>query len=259
MKRMIRNMALVIPVAVMLMGAKGCGDDCTKLRVAQDLACGADPRSVECVEAGKLIDQYCRVDPPTEEPTPVPTPKPTPPPVEPPPVEPPPVEPPPATSACPPILPSAEVYLNNKKYGQGIDGTVRVRGDLLFCQAIHGPAAVADCHLDGWPQRTACEMELLAGGCPVAQYKQDWDTTIRACLQVEDDERRMSCDHFGSVEFRDDPITPAFEGQPAQCGEQRDAAGNPMAGFFMVAHGKGYVRFCTPALDGCGPWVSVDH
>lgn len=147
------------------------------------------------------------------------------------------------------------MYLNNKVHGQGLDSTVRVRGDKEFCFLIHGVYDI-DCHLEGWPNRALAEMEL-AKGCPVWEYKQG--NEIRDCHQVENDESRMSCDHFGSVEYRDDPITAAFEGKPEQCGLQRDGQGNPKAGFWIVAHGKGQVRACLPSGMGCGPWVEVDH
>lgn len=133
-----------------------------------------------------------------------------------------------------------------------------MRGDLAFCQAIHGDVAVADCHLEGWPKRVECEMGLI-GGCPVWQYRQPPDMTVHPARQVAPSDDAMSADHFGSVEFRDDPITPAFEGQPAACGLQRDERGHPMAGFFTVAHGKGEVRACKPDGTGCGPWRAVDH
>jgi len=96
---------------------------------------------------------------------------------------------------------------------------------------------------------------LLIGGCPVWQFSGVGGTI--PCVDNQDAE--ASCDHFGNVEFRDDPKTPAFEGQPAACGLQRDEHG-PVAGFFMVAHGKGKVRACKPdGTVGCGPWVDVDH
>lgn len=132
---------------------------------------------------------------------------------------------------------------------------MRVYGDKEFCYLIHGVYDI-ECHLEGWPNRAKAEMELLKG-CPIWQYRQG--PQIYSCLQVEDDPSKMSCDHFGSVEYRDDPITPAFEGQPIECGLQRDGRRNPMAGFWIVAHGKGWVRACRPDGDGCGPWVEVDH
>jgi hypothetical protein len=207
-------------------------------------------------------DRYCQQYPtepmcvaPTPSPTPTVAPTPTPAPTP----EPTPTPVPTPASACPkPLEPGAEVYLNAKLYGQGVDSTVRVRGDLAFCQAIHGDAAVADCHLEGWAKRVECEMELL-GGCPVWQYRQPPDTAVRACHQVEDDPARMSCDHFGDVVHRDDPLTPAFEGQPASCGLQRDELGHPAAGFFVVAHGAGEVRACRPDGQGCSPFRAVDH
>jgi hypothetical protein len=175
-----------------------------------------------------------------------------------------------APSACPKELaPGSVIYLNDKPYHNGVDSTVWVRGDPEFCRLIHG-VAVSECHLEGWPKKTECERELL-GGCPVWQYRIVTPGTfswlrnllgIRGpatqCLQQGEE---FSCDHFGSPDARDDPDTLPFEGLPAWCGEQRDPAGHPMAGYFTVAHGRGQVRACKPGYEGatCGPWLSIDH
>jgi hypothetical protein len=171
----------------------------------------------------------------------------------------------PTPSSCPkPLAPGAVVYLNDAIYNHGFDSTVRVHGDPEFCRLIHG-VSVNDCHLEGWPKRAECEMQLLRG-CPIWQFTVDGGTTVERC--VDDHAASASCDHFGSVEFRDDPQTPTtgdtlatlqgFEGRPLQCGLQRDAHG-PMAGFFTVAHGTGQVRACKPDQAGCGPWRPFDH
>jgi hypothetical protein len=169
------------------------------------------------------------------------------------------------SSFCPkPLALGAYVYLNDKPYGQGFDSTPRVHGDPEFCRLIHG-VAINDCHLEGWPRRAQCEMELMHG-CPIWQFTVDGGTTAQPC--VDNHAARASCDHFGSVEYRDDPQTPTtgdsiwtlkgFEGRPLECGLQRNAYG-PMAGFFTVAHGVGYVRACQPNGAGCGPWRPFDH
>lgn len=179
---------------------------------------------------------------PTPKPTPTATPAPTPTPQE---------------SACPKELaPGAEAYLNDKPYGQGWDATVRVRGDKAFCQAIHGDVAVADCHLEGWPKRSACEMELI-GGCPIWQYRLPTSEAVFLCQQQP---AEVSCDHFGSVTHRDDPATPnVFEGEPKECGKQRDGRGDPVAGFFIIAHGRAEIRACRPDGKNCGPFLAFDH
>jgi len=170
----------------------------------------------------------------------------------------------PRPSSCPkPLALGASVYLNDKPYGQGFDSTPRVRGDPEFCRLIHG-VLIDDCHLEGWPKRTQCEMELMKG-CPIWQFTVD-GVTVRPC--VDDHSAAASCDHFGSVQYRDDPQTPTtgdtiwnlkgFEGRPLECGLQRDSHG-PMAGFFTVAHGVGLVRACKPNGTGCGPWRPFDH
>jgi hypothetical protein len=165
-------------------------------------------------------------------------------------------------SACPkPLAEGAVVYVNNKRHGNGIDSTVRVKGDAELCRLVHG-VSTPNCHLEGWPQRAACELEL-AGGCPIWEYSMDGQTKRGACLQPAHDE--ASCSHFGDPTFRDDPLTPTtgdsietiqgFEGQPLACGLQRDRAGNPLAGFFAIGHGKAWFRACLPDGTGCGPWV----
>jgi len=170
----------------------------------------------------------------------------------------------PKPTFCPKLLaPGAIVYLNDKPYGHGFDSTVRVKGDPEFCRLIHG-VAINDCHLEGWPKRVQCEMELM-DGCPIWQYTVD-GTTIHGCF--DNRTAAASCDHFGSVGHQDDPQTPTtgdtiwtlrgFEGLPLECGLQRNAYG-PMAGFFTVAHGIGYVRACKPDKAGCGPWRPFDH
>lgn len=171
---------------------------------------------------------------------------------------------PPPTPCPKPLAPGAYAYLNDKAYGLGFDSTVRVHGDPEFCRLVHG-VAIDDCHLEGWPKRVECEMDLL-DGCPVWQFTADGGATVEAC--VDDHAAWASCDHFGSVEYRDDPQTPTtgdsletiqgFEGRPLACGLQRDAHG-PMAGFFTVAHGVGHVRACRPDGAGCGPWRPFDH
>jgi hypothetical protein len=84
----------------------------------------------------------------------------------------------------------------------------------------------------------------------------------RQCVDDQDD--FMSCDHFGSTDYRDDPKTPEFEGQPAACGLQRGADGKPVAGFFVIAHSTpgvpGEVRSCVDAtFSACGPFQAVNH
>lgn len=170
--------------------------------------------------------------------------------------------PPVPASACPkPLAEGAVVFAKDKQHGHGIDSSVRVEGDPEFCRLIHG-VAVDNCNLEGWPAREACEREL-AGGCPVWEYSMDGQTRRAACLQPAHDE--ASCSHFGDPTFRDDPITPTtgntletlqgFEGRPLACGLQRDGAGNPKAGFFVIGHGKAWFRACLPIGGKCGAWV----
>lgn len=241
-------------------GAKSCSDkDCAKLAIAVEAACAAGS-SGACEAARKAYAENCTVaptptpPPPTTTTTTVPAPPPTTLPPPPPTTLPPPTP----SSACPKALdPGARVYMRANYYGQGLDSTVRVAGDVAFCEAIHH-VPVADCHLEGWPRRAECEMELL-GGCPIWQWRNPAHPEPQPALQENDDESGQSADHFGSVEFRDDPKTPEFEGRPRQCGDQRDHRGHPMAGFFCVMHGDGEGRACRPDGRECSDWKRVVH
>lgn len=197
---------------------------------------------------------------PTIEPTPVPTPTLTP--------NPTPIPTPTTTpiSNCPKDLaPGAYVYLNNKPYGQGFDSSQRVKGDPEFCFLVNG-VRTNDCSLEGWSRRTACEIEL-SGGCNDWQFS-PYPDGKNAEICHDDQNALASCDHFGDPIYRDDPKTPTtgdtlaelkgFEGMPKQCGLQRDHFG-PNAGYFTIAHGKGYVRACLHKGGGCGPWRPFNH
>jgi len=157
------------------------------------------------------------------------------------------------------------VFLNDKRAGHAFDAAARVHGDPEFCQLIHG-VAVNDCHLEGWPNRVACEVELL-GGFPVWQFSPNAQAST-AIFCHDDQQAEASCDHYGTQPAQDDPQTrttgdtlatlQGFEGLPRECGLYRDALG-PNACYFIVAHGKGYVRACKPDGTGCGPWLKFDH
>jgi len=138
------------------------------------------------------------------------------------------------------------VFMEANYWGQGIDSSVRVWGDVEFCQIIHG-VETKNCHLEGWKYRVWCEMELLSG-CPVWQFTVDDGKTWHSCS--DNRQAKISCDHFGSTEYRDDPQTPQFEGRPIECAKQTDEFGYK-AGFFMIPHGAGKVRACKPDETGC--------
>lgn len=291
MKSRVMLMAAVAIVASpVLMGVGSCPvkDDCAKIRFAKELACSTDPRSAECLEATALEKQYCS---PKQDPT-------TPPPADPcagkvpicraqddadcwavnvkgecaffPKAKPEdpgtkPEDPKPATKY------TGNYKVNSGTHGQGVDSTPTTIGDPEYCASVGYPT-----NPDGTPGRGGCpfysesNMEERAkrelatlNGCPTWQWyteKHGSATEPKECLRVDPyDEGGMSCDHFGNAVDRDDPITPAFEGQPQVCGAQRDAAGNPKAGFFTIAHGDGWVRACDPKGEHCGNWTRVIH
>lgn len=214
-------------------------------------------------------EKICVVTSPTPEPTPEPTAVPTASPSTPPtpvPTAIPEVTPSPATT-FPVRLPIAGtiVYMRNARWNAGVDSTVRIRGDRELCEQLHHvPVPGGDCHLDSdvWQyplQRAEYEAQII-GGCPVWQ-----EINHNGVFRCHDDQGAvMSCDHFGSVQDRDDPKTPeVFEGKPAFCGNQRDEFG-PYAGFFMVPQcgEECMVRACKPNAEGdndtCAPWLRVD-
>ncbi len=193
---------------------------------------------------------------PTATPTPVPTPTPTPVPTPTPPGPHVPV-----AEDCYVLPAPGTVYIVNKALQTPgrFDSTPRVK-DKALCQAIYHDGVTSDCHLEGMPRprKVWCEMYLI-GGCPVWQFSAYPDG--RGPIQCHDDQNAAaSCDHFGEQSHQDDPKTKdVFEGQPEQCGWQRDSYG-PNAGFFMIGHGKGYARACLPNNPTvCGAWRPFDH
>jgi hypothetical protein len=234
-----------------LMASKCSENECDKLSVAVAAACMAEPTSEVCKSLTQEYGAKCSAQPTPTTPPPPTTTLPEPPPTttttttttlpQQPPV-----------SVCPPLDPGAEVYINSKPYGNGWDSTIRVRHAPKFCEFIHG-VQTSDCHLEGLANRSACEREL-AGGCPVWQYEvgAGW----KPCLQPDGE---FSCSHFGDPAHRDDPMTPAFEGEPKECGLQRDRDGNPMAGYFVIAHGKGLLRACLPGYATCSGSHAVNY
>lgn len=168
--------------------------------------------------------------------------------------------------------------MRNHRYGNGVDATIRCRGDRELCEALHHvPVPSGDCHFDsdvwvGKLQRADYEGFVLAGARagsavparplgPVWQYK-----SAGQYGRCHDDRvtANTSCDHFGNATDRDDPQTPQFEGQPQWLSYQRDEFG-PYAGYFMVpqtGNPPNYVRACMPLEEGnedtCAPWVLVD-
>jgi len=165
------------------------------------------------------------------------------------------------------LVPGATLKVRVKKYGNGVDSTLYVVGDKEFCLLIHGVSS-DQCHLEGWPQREACEIEL-AKGCRVWRYRSGAESGV-----CHDDRGgvAVSCDHQGSAGGgRDNPQTPTtgdtlatlkgFEGTPAVCGLQRDRYG-PMAGMWMMPNctegRECAVAACLPDGTGCSGYLIVD-
>lgn len=237
-----------------------------------------------CVHNPTTDPNHCELAPPCS-PVPIPTPTPTPTPIP---------TPTPTPGAFPVRFPRPAVvaYVRNSRYGNGVDSTLRINGDQELCEQLHHvPVPGGDCHFDsdvwtgpydGALMRATYEGLVYAGARdglpvparplgPVWQYKSGLE--FGRCH----DQREgvlVSCDHFGSafVDGRDDPQTPAFEGQPPWLRDQRDAFG-PFAGFFTVPqltpNVPASVRACAPLSelsgpgdaapkDSCGPWLLVD-
>lgn len=175
----------------------------------------------------------------------------------------PPTSPPPGFPVRFPLAGST-LYMNNSRYGNGVDATVRVRGDRELCEALHHvPVPSGDCHFDSnvwrYPGERAAYEYTILGGCPVWQVR---GLRVERCH--DDQNAQHSCDHFGNTVDRDDPKTREFEGRPVECGLQVDQFG-PYAGFFTIpqkGEGSMEVRACKPSAEGedatCGPWKLVD-
>jgi hypothetical protein len=250
---------LLILLALPFLGAKGCGtSDCDKAREVVAAVCGSMPASQECAAAQVALEAACQPKP-TPPPPPPTTTLPTPPSTLP---------PPPTTTTTttlPPapepqgVLPesckSAEVYVGMNYYGNGLDTSVRWRGSEACCRDLGHQNTSSDCHAEGFPQRQAAELEALGGACNIFQASVDG----KAWFRCEDNrDAPLSCDHFGNTTKRDDPQTPdVYEGEPKVCAKQAGAFGFN-AGFFAIAHGKGYVRACRPDGGGCSSPRAVD-
>lgn len=177
---------------------------------------------------------------------------------------------------------SAVCYMRNARYGNGVDSTLRCRGDRALCEMIHHVSVPsADCHFDSdvWTaegMRADYEGFVLNGAragkpLPDRPLGPVWQYRAQGQYGRCHDDREgpnTSCDHFGDTVNRDDPQTPrAFEGKPSWLVYQSDSFG-PYSGFFMVPQTSGasfgtQVRACLPGVgEGddatCAPWLSVD-
>jgi hypothetical protein len=166
--------------------------------------------------------------------------------------------------------PGTTLRMNNKRWGGGAvqESTLLVVGSRDHCASIglFDPDGVTGRNVcppakDGDPERVTLELAWLGKvvnkphACPVWQYTPD-KVLVIPCNN--DHQALASCDHFGSPGAEDDDKTPAFEGEPKECGDQQNAFG-PFAGFSTRPHsgGKGFARACLPDYSGCGPWIPV--
>ncbi len=157
----------------------------------------------------------------------------------------------------------AGAWVRLKPYGNGLDTEVNVTNWPDLCYFIHGnPINPNQCHLEGLDSkgysRVQCEMLIVetlshgAGKCPVGVWRTNEHNADNYCYQDDPyPTGGMSCDHFGDTITRDDPQTPPFEGEPKVCGNYRDPYGKPMAGFFWIGHGDGWMKACLPDYTGC--------
>lgn len=271
MRSRLAQITLVVAMGLAVVAGK-C-TDCDQAFAIREAACLADPAGEPCAKAKAAYDKGCTVQP-TPTPTPTPTPEPTPPPT------------PPTIPACkdtvcgtgkhcvegvgcvadptpPPVDPGEKPYtgtyvVNSKRYGNGVDSTLTVQGDCEYCASVglgeYNGQIRCGCPLypDGHNKRLPKELATM-GGCPTWQFRTVQYPEWQACLQVDPYETGgMSCDHFGDPVNRDDPNTEPFEGAPVICALQRDRWGHPKAGFFIIAHGDGWVRACDAEGEHCG-------
>lgn len=216
-------------------------------------------------------EKLCAVPSPTPTPSPVPTASPTPiiVPTPPPTPSPTPVPTPEPAVKCPQDVveaynsaPDRVLYVNAKRYGNGLDATYRVRSSSFeLCKVIGHDNPSKDCHFEdpklSKDERAACEI-LFGGGCPVWNWKSG---SNGGHCSNDTSGTAVSCDHFGDPVNRDDPQTPnVFEGAPKECGKQTDRFGYN-AGFFTQPHcspgEECNVQACLPDRTQCSGWVRV--
>ncbi len=129
-----------------------------------------------------------------------------------------------------------------------IDSTPRVN-DQAYCQRATGQPGISTCKAnpEGSGYRS-CDTEFLGAACPVWQWSTNAQWWARCLPQGEGGDAPITCDHFddwGEV----GPYTGPCE---------RNKDGNPISGFVMVAHGKGWVRSCSADKSACSDPVAVD-
>ena len=152
--------------------------------------------------------------------------------------------PPPVVSQCPMEIPAEGRWINIKPYGQGYDSTPRVKNQA-YCERMTGIGGVPDCKAN--PEGSgndACDTAFLGAPCPIWEQSLDGKNWGR-CLPTPAD---ISCDHFEHWNER----------QPYTGNCQKNLEGSPVAGFFMIAHGKGFVRACNSDSTICSQSKAVD-
>jgi hypothetical protein len=175
---------------------------------------------------------------PTPEPTPTPTPNPTPQPT-----------PTPIPISCPAVAPQGSKYITIGKYGNGYNVSPRVH-DRAYCEAVTGIDAVYDCKAnpEGPKHNRQCDTDFLKTNCPYWERSLDgqyWKPCLPNGEGPDDD---ITCDHFDHWS----------EGTPYTEICDVNSAGNPISGFFSIAHGQGFVRACDKDYQVCSDAISVN-
>lgn len=130
--------------------------------------------------------------------------------------------------------------------GQGFDVGPMVFGVPAYCRERGWTDGRLNCEFapPGDPRRLVTE-KAVGGGCPVWEGKCYSETP-------QPGECPITFDHFD----HDDPIGVIHNPNGCQVGPD----GHPTGGFWVVGHGRGFVRACSPnGKIACSDWVEVNH
>ncbi len=129
-----------------------------------------------------------------------------------------------------------------------LDSTPRVDGE--FCGRATGDPTIRSCKAN--PEGSGfrgCDTEFLGAPCPIWQRANSPTGPWERCLEHDGDVIRIACDHFDQWD----------ESRPYTGRCQLNVDENPIAGFYVVAHGLGFLRACTADASVCSDPVKVDH